>query len=162
MPFLISALLHLSLALVLVVTHPVKPGSKTPQSAQNMPALASDTVEVTFLPKPVTPSPDDVLKSLDLDGVLSRAKKPTPCKKFYGGIGIKMRYNPRAREATVTEVAQGYIADREGIQPGDLMFYSMEIQGQPGTSVSFTTCRRGVCVMHDVKREKICSDWRDP
>lgn len=71
------------------------------------------------------------------------------CPRTYDGIGIKIRWG-----GMVTEVANGWPADRAGIKVGDVIepwFFGVE-----GGFMSFDVHREGRVIKMRIKTEKIC------
>lgn len=86
------------------------------------------------------------------------AQKPVvkvDCVYWYGGIGI----TEDAFNRTIGDVFKGYVADRGGVQPGDVILATSEpdITGEPGTIIILTLKKlNGNVIKVPLIREKIC------
>jgi C-terminal processing protease CtpA/Prc len=77
------------------------------------------------------------------------------CPYTYGGIGIDQG---GGFQAIITKVHEGYAADRAGLKKDDIMYYTGEIRGDPGTPVYIKVFRKGNYINFTIIREKICYD----
>jgi C-terminal processing protease CtpA/Prc len=77
------------------------------------------------------------------------------CKRYYGGIGIKYE----GATNTIKEIAPGYVAERIGLQVGDVIVWGdSSIRGAVGRHITITYLRKGVLYKKKVVTEKICLD----
>lgn len=80
--------------------------------------------------------------------------------QWYGGIGIKTRWDDIVMANIIVEVYSGYAADIAGIMPDDVIYWTSEpeILGAPGTPISIKVVRNGQLLSFDMVRVKVCYD----
>ncbi len=82
----------------------------------------------------------------------------TPCKSFFGGIGVNGI--PSSEGYHVTNIHNGYPADQSGIQYGDILkpTNDTDIIGEIGTLVVLRVNRYGKVFTLNIIRGKICTE----
>lgn len=140
LPFILSLSLHLGFFFLLI-------------KASSVPSPELKVVEVTVISpkaKPERKSKGEETKVIPKGDVDAVGKE---CPYTYGGIGIQTGILE-----VVTVIFEGYAADRAGLKVGDMLIYTGEIRGEPGTTLILKVFRNFNYLDFTIIREKICYD----
>jgi hypothetical protein len=111
--------------------------------------------EVSIIETP--PAKSDIVTKKQKKKRIRNADKECP-GKWYGGIGIRNKYNVLMGAEEVDEVFEGYAADLAGIRKGDLIIWTSEpeIIGPPGSTFQMKIMRDGNIMLLTITRVKVC------
>lgn len=151
-PLSASAALH-ALMVTLLLVLAARQEQPTPPPQQGSP----ETFDVEIIEIETPSAAPEKLEIAD-EGI-SQPKKEVieGCKDtpWYGGAG----FQHDVMTGIITRVFKGYVADRVGIMPGDLLLsHPGTIRGEPGTLTMLKVLRNNVELSFMITRERICHE----